>query len=265
MPFEFPNRLIVEGEPDTALVRAIQQALADLGYGPFTDGRFDAPMTAVVKQFQAQHADLDGHPLAPDGKIGRLTWGALFGASPVVPSSAPSTLMLHALAVAGTQVGQMEEPPGSNRGPMVDHYLQAAGIDPVHSTNDGRAWCMAFVYWTFQTGATSLGVANPLPRTAGCLDHWNRAAQIPGARRITAAQALDDPGLIKPGLIFILDFGHGLGHCGFVERLAPGGRLATVEGNSNTDGSRNGVGVFRLLRRGLADPTLKGFVDYTNA
>lgn len=265
MTATFPGRLIVQGERDAQLVTTLQAALDDQGYGPFTPGVFDSHMKSAVMLFQAQHADADGHPLAIDGKIGHLTWGALFGPTPTQPASAPSTLMVHALGVAGTQVGQMEQPPGSNRGPMVDEYLRAAGIDPLHSEVGGRAWCMAFLYWVFKTAATSMSVANPLPRTAGCLDHWSRARTIPGARRILASEASADPRLIKPGLIFILDFGGGLGHAGIVERVAPGGRLSTVEGNSNTDGSRNGVGVFRLDRRSLSDQVLKGFVDYSGA
>jgi len=39
--------------------------------------------------------------------------------------------------------------------------------------------------------------------------------------------------------------------------------MLTIEGNTNTDGSRTGVGVFRLERRKLSDAKLKGFVDYT--
>ena len=97
------------------------------------------------------------------------------------------------------------------------------------------------------------------------LSHWQRSNTISGATRITASQAFADPALVKSGLIFILDFGAGLGHTGLVERVLPGGRLATIEGNTNNDGSRSGVGVFRLERRKLNDPSLKGFVDYSGA
>lgn len=265
MAIPYPKHVVLAGEQDATIVGEVQQALAQQGFGPFTPGVFDPAMTAAVMRFQTQHADLDGHPLDIDGKIGRLTWGALFGAQPAASDLSSSALMLLAIGIAATQVGQMEMPAGSNRGPMVDQYLRAAGIDPEHSSNAGRAWCMAFVYWVFQGGATRLGAANPLPRTAGCLDHWNRAAMVAGARRITAQEAFATPALVRPGAIFIFDFGHGEGHAGIVERIAPGGRLTTLEGNSNDNGSRDGVGVFRLDRRTLADAPLKGFVDYTGA
>lgn len=261
----FPDVVVKQGSGDTALVLQIQQALAARGYGPFTAGVFDAAMASNVMLFQSQHADADAHALVVDGEVGRHTWAAIFGALPVTPGSAPSTLMLQALGIAGSQVGQMEQPLGSNRGPMVDEYLVKTGVPLGGANPDSRAWCMAFVYWSFHTAAQALGIANPLPRTAGVVNHWQLAGAVPGARRIQAIEAFNDPSQIKPGLVFILDFGGGLGHTGLVERVMPGGRLATVEGNTNNDGSRTGVGVFRLERRKLNDPTLRGFVDYTGA
>jgi CHAP domain-containing protein/putative peptidoglycan binding protein len=259
----FPNRVIKAGEADRNVVSAIQQALSDQGYGPFTAGSFDASMTSIVKLFQAQHTDADGMPLEVDGEVGIFTWGALFDTSRVSPSTESSPLMLQALGLAGSQVGQMEVPEGSNRGPMVDKYLASVSIDPAATSADERAWCMAFVYWCFDASAKALDTANPLPKTAGCIDHWTLAGRSANATRIKAADAYADRSLIKPGLIFVLDFGGGHGHTGVVERLLDGGRLQTVEGNTNNDGSRNGVGVFRLNRRKLNDATLKGYIDYS--
>jgi hypothetical protein len=265
MAATFPGRILRRGERDAGVVRTLQAALAQAGYGPFRDGAFDAAMTAAVRRFQAQHVDASGRALVIDGEVGSFTWAALFPQPLPTPASAPSTLMLQTLAIAGSQVGQMEAPPLSNRGPQVDAYLRAVGIDPEHSSSDGRNWCMAFVYWSFQTASRSLGDANPLPKSAGCLDHWNRAARVAGARRIPRAEAYADAALIKPGLVFILDLGAGHGHTGIVERAMEGGRLVTIEGNTNNDGSRTGVGVFRLQRRKLSDKSLKGFVDYSAA
>ena len=265
MSTTFPGRVMRRGERDAGVVRTLQSALARAGYGPFRDGVFDAAMAAAVRRFQAQHVDAGGAPLLIDGEVGCFTWAALFPQPIPMPSSAPSTLMLQTLAIAGSQVGQMEQPPLSNRGPQVDEYLRAVGIDPERSSADCRNWCMAFVCWAFGTAARTLGGASPLPRSAGCLDHWNRAARVPGARRIARAAAYADASLVKPGLVFILDLGQGHGHTGIVERAMEGGRLVTIEGNTNNDGSRTGVGVFRLQRRKLSDRSLKGFVDYSAA
>jgi len=264
-PIPFPNLLLKPGARDATVVTQVQQALSQCGYGPFIPGVFDDAMASSVMLFQSQHTDEDGHALSVDGEVGRHTWAALFGSVPVTPGEAPSTLMLQALGIASSQVDQMEVPKGSNRGPMVDEYLRVTGV-PLDSPNpDSRAWCMAFVYWSFRTAANALGVSNPVPRTAGVLRHWQLAANVAGASLIPARAAFDNPSLIKPGLIFVLDFGGGLGHTGFVERVMLGGRLSTIEGNTNNDGSRSGVGVFRLDRRKLNDPTLLGFIDYTKA
>jgi hypothetical protein len=73
---------------------------------------------------------------------------------------------------------------------------------------------------------------------------------------------LANPALVKPGMVFILDHGSGLGHTGFV-RQSVAGALITVEGNTNNDGTSNGIGVFELKRRKIIDASLKGFLDFT--
>jgi len=262
MTNQFVGKVIKVGETDSALVRQIQQALSERGYGPFHAGVFDAEMASVVRLFQSQNVDAIDRPLTIDGEVGMYTWGNLFPSMMSQPSSEPSPLMLQALAMAITQGGQLESPLGSNRGPMVDQYLISVGIDPTVGKPESRYWCMAFVFWCFEAAAKSIGTSNPLPRTAGCLHHWNLSKTIPKAVRITNKNAYEHPELIKPGLVFILDLGQGLGHTGIVEKLLPGGILATIEGNTNTAGNRNGIGVFQSIRRKLNDRTLKGFVDY---
>ena len=63
-----------------------------------------------------------------------------------------------------------------------------------------------------------------------------------------------------PGTLFIIDLGGGLGHSGMVIESGDG-RLVTVEGNTNDNGSRNGIGVFRRAARKITDIN-KGFIDY---
>jgi hypothetical protein len=96
-------------------------------------------------------------------------------------------------------------------------------------------------------------------KTAGCLDHWNRARSN-GATRITAADAKADPGKINPGMIFIMDHGGGKGHTGVVESVA-GGLLTTVEGNTDASKTNEGGGVYRLIRK--VGEINKGFIDYS--
>jgi hypothetical protein len=115
------------------------------------------------------------------------------------------------------------------------------------------------VYWCFDEVALQMPRNNPMVKTAGCLDHWRRAP-AQGARRITKQQALADPGLLRPGMIFIIDHGGGLGHTGLIERVE-GGLLATIEGNTDASRTREGGGVYRLTRKILEINT--GFIDYS--
>ena len=140
------------------------------------------------------------------------------------PASMPLTLADCALSIARSQIGVAEHPKGSNWGP-VEKYLRSVNI------GFPAAWCMAFVYWCVDKASKELRVDNPLYRTGGVLAQWN-------ASRILRA---DRP---KKGDIFIMEFGRGLGHAGFVDSVQ-GDRIQTIEGNSNDEGSREGYEVCR--------------------
>ncbi len=255
----FPGRTIERGDTDKALVRAMQRQLNALGCGPIEeDGKFGSRTATAVKLFQSRFTDADGLPLKVDGKVGSLTWRALFGRPAVPPAeSANDPLLRAALRVAAGEIGVMENPPGSNRGTKVDEYLRAVGIDP---TKGSFAWCAAFVYWSFARACAGLERENPVVRTAGVLDHWAKAARK-GINRIPQSAALDNPALVRPGHIFVLGVGGGAGHTGLVERVADG-KLVTIEGNTNDGGSREGIGVFRRSGRKIADIN-RGFLDYS--
>jgi hypothetical protein len=98
-------------------------------------------------------------------------------------------------------------------------------------------------------------------KTAGCIDHWTRASRH-GAQRLAARAAEDDPGLVRPGMVFIMDHGGGAGHTGLVETVT-GGMVTTVEGNTDASGTREGGGVYRLRRK--LNSINKGFIDYAGA
>jgi hypothetical protein len=255
----FPGRAVKAGETNATLVREIQRRLNEAGCGPIpVSGSFDAPTTAAVRLFQARFTDANGTPLKVDGVVGPVSWAALFPDAPPPPSRPVPPLLAAALDAARGQVGVLEVPPGSNRGPRVDEYLRAAGLDPAGGS---YAWCAAFVYWCFGKGAAATGRANPLPKTAGALALWRRAGAA-GARQISASEAKATPSLVRPGQIFVLATGGGFGHVGLVESVAAG-VLTTIEGNTNDGGSREGVGVFRRAGpngRKVASIN-KGFLD----
>lgn len=249
---KYPNRVIKEGESDKDIVTAVQKRLTQLGFGSFEGtGNFGPKTKAVIKQFQATHRDSLGNPLEIDGKIGAITWAALFNSSSVSTiTKAPNGYLAESLKVALSQVGVMEKPPGSNKGPEINGYLKSVDCPP------GSFWCAAFVYWCFKEAAANLNKANPLFKTGGCLMHWNKTT----GKKIKSSETQNDPSLVKPGQIFIIDHGGGMGHTGIIEKV-DGGFIHTIEGNSNPQGSSNGIGVFQLQRKIVK--INKGFIEYS--
>ena len=167
------------------------------------------------------------------------------------------TLAVAALHAAQGQLGQCENPRGSNSGPMVNEYLHAVGLPP------GYAWCQAFVYWCYGTAAGKLKLSNPAVKTGSVHDCWSHSASAVGIAKLLKADVVQRPELVKPGDQFILLFGGNAGHTGIVERVEST-TFHTIEGNSNNNGSREGYEVVRH-QRSFSDKDLAGFIRYTAA
>lgn len=145
-----------------------------------------------------------------------------------IPDRVPQemTLALRALNVAIYQIGNAEIPHGSNWGPHVEKYLKSVGI------TIPSPWCMAFVYWCVNEACKEMGKENPLEKTGLVMGQWVNSKDL---------RIVDAP---RKGDIFIMDFGKGKGHTGFVTGVV-GDKINTVEGNSNDEGSREGYEVCR--------------------
>lgn len=141
--------------------------------------------------------------------------------------------------VAQSQVGLTEIPKGSNWGKHVQKYLDSVGI------HFPAAWCMAFNYWCINEASKIHKQKNPLFKSGGVLNTWNMTDK---SRRVKTP---------KPGDVFIIDFGKGLGHAGIVTSVK-GNFIYTIEGNTNDDGSREGYEV-AVRRRPIAN--IKGFIN----
>ncbi len=255
----FPGTTVTVGSANQTAVMAIQTRLIEVGCGPLgVDGNFGADTFAAVEHFQARSVDASGAPLEIDGKVGPATWSALFGDEGIpTTTQAPSPLLGQVLTVATGEIGTMEAPLGSNRGPKVDLYIRTTGLDPAGHF----AWCACFVYWCFNTASTSMAVVNPCFKTAGVLEAWNGAATVASARRILPAEAQAQPSLIVPGTQFLLRTSSTAGHTGLIQEVH-GNQLTTIEGNTNDNGSRDGIGVFRRTTRNIRQINL-GFVLYS--
>jgi len=260
---DYPGRVIKLGEQDARVVRALKtqlnKVLALAGDQKIVldadNPNFGPQMKSAVQLFQARSVDPQGRPLKPDGEIGAISWGVLFGADSVPQVIATGDDFLTAVlkvALAEEAKNIREIPPNSNRGPAVEAYLASVGL------RGGNPWCCAFTYWCFEKAALAAGRANPMFRTGGCLAHWN-GAPSKGASRVTKSQAVNDPSLLHPGMAFIMDFGGGKGHTGFIVEVQ-GGQVATVEGNTDASKTREGGGVYRLTRK-IVDIN-KGYIDY---
>jgi hypothetical protein len=249
---KYPGRVIQRGEPNKTIVKAIQKQLNAKGCGPIAlDGDFGKITADAVKLFQTLATDQQGNALVIDGKLGSISWAALFGITQVPSNSGTpkKTLVATALDIAISQIG-VREVGGANSGPKVKEYLASVNLA------QGAPWCMAFVYWCYSQAATQLNARNPLVQTGHVLTGWRNAT----CTKISSADAINNPALVKPGQIFIIDHGGGRGHTGIVKSVE-GGFLTTIEGNSNDAGSREGIGVFKLNRRKIVHIN-KGFLQY---
>ena len=124
---------------------------------------------------------------------------------------------------AGSQLGVMEHPRGSNDGPEVRTYLGATGL------GSGNPWCAAFVSWCFGQVEAAQNTTIAFPKTASC------DVILEFARRhdILFTEALDGD------VFLVLADRSDATHTGFVGSIQ-NGKFTTVEGNSNSTGAREG-------------------------
>lgn len=195
--------------------------------GPCTAG-------AIAEFQQAMFGWKDGI-VDPNGqtlsKLNELTGGARPPSGP--PSGSNSKWAEETVKIALNEDGVREQPIGSNSGPRVDEYLASVGL------NQPDLWCMAFVYWCFQQGAGIAGVTNSLKKTASCSQLYSWAS---GNGKLVTTPQRGDIFLVRGGAN-----GRTHQHTGIVTSVT-GGSIATIEGNTNNDGSSNGIGVFRRTR-----------------
>ena len=133
------------------------------------------------------------------------------GSVPGVTSPFGSTAGSRTLAVAQTQIGQAEQPPGSNDGPAMATYRTA-----VEGSYAGAPWCAYFVSWCAAQAGTPIGDRGQgLGSVAAITDWAGRTGRL-----------VSQP---QPGDLILF----GTSHVGIVQSVNPDGSLTTVEGNAS--------------------------------
>jgi hypothetical protein len=214
-------------------VSAIRQALADpaalLGSSGVTGGTEAPASTAaaaggessfasVLEQARAPYegASADATGTGVDSAYAPQSLDGVVGSSALAPTTAgdQGSLGSRIVAIAESQIGQTEQPPGSNESPAIAQYRGAtAGAVP------GAPWCAYFASWAAREAGEPIGEGG---QGAGAVSEVWSWAQSSG-RAIA-----NGPGVVpKPGDLIVF----GDEHVGIVRDVLPNGQIQTIEGN----------------------------------
>jgi hypothetical protein len=153
---------------------------------------------------------------------------------------AMKNLSKEVIRIAKAEVG-VREVADTNCGERVDQYKAATWLDP----KKGWPWCAAFVCWVVREAMDAAGVKETKtfkrPQTAGAWDFENWST----AQDSTTWTSRPHAGDISPGDIVMFTFSH-IGIA--VSSPDKDGNVATVEGNTDKAGSREGGGVYLKSR-----------------
>jgi hypothetical protein len=182
-------------------------------------GVYGETTAEYVGKFQASQG------IQTTAEVGEQTWNALFSPDTIVAVVGPTAMSWgrNEGGYGGNPV-VYEDPLSSNWGPRVSQYIKAAGF------SGPCAWCMCFVMWCLIQASKGMGVKMPMPLSGSCSGVYNWAK--------ANNKLVKTP---EPGDIFLVRGGDtGYYHCGFVTSVN-GDRFSSVEGNSNNNGSSDGI------------------------
>lgn len=150
------------------------------------------------------------------------------------------SLVSEVIRIAKGEVG-VREVGNTNCGERVNQYKAATWLNP----KKGWPWCAAFVCWVIREALVSSGTKQTKtfkrPRTAGAWDFENWSLAQDNSTQTKKSPRCD----IKPGDIVVFTFSH-IGIA--VSSPDKNGNVATVEGNTDSAGSREGGGVYLKTR-----------------
>lgn len=146
--------------------------------------------------------------------------GAAGLASPTVPVAGAGGAGSAIVAAAAAEVGQAEQPPGSNDSPRIAQYRSATAGAP-----GPGPWCAYFASWACRQAGVPVGDHGEGFGSVDALYAW--------AQRSGRAQPSGSGYTPKPGDLIVFNE-----HIGVVESVLPGGQIQTIEGNSSDRVSR---------------------------
>lgn len=151
---------------------------------------------------------------------------ALQGATattPAAPVAAGGTSAGQAvLAAVRPEVGQTEQPPGSNDSPRIAQYRQATAGAP-----GPGPWCAYFVSWAARQAGVPIGDSGQGYGRVDDVMAWGERA----------GKALPPGATPQPGDLIVWDE-----HMGIVESVGADGSIKTIEGNSSDSVARRQYG-----------------------
>lgn len=158
-------------------------------------------------------------------------------------------LRLKFIEIARKEIGTVETPPNSNKGPRVQQYQSACDLSRELKT--GWKWCAAFVCWTIKEWLKDPAVREALElRSIADAEAWRpKTAAAYGFHEWAERRGLltmdDSPEhVLHTGDIVTFD----MSHIGIVTN-DEGPLIYTIEGNTDKGGSNDGGGVFDKVRQ----------------
>jgi hypothetical protein len=210
------------GTAASSFASALEQANASYA-SPSEEGSATTP-GALADSGVSTSALLDGSSATGLSTTQSVSpaYSSLSSASGVVGSSGLSPIYAddqdspgaRIVAIAESQLGQTEQPPGSNESPAIAEYRTAtAGAVP------GAPWCAYFASWVARQAGDPIGEGG---QGAGAVaDVWSWAE--------SSGRAIPNgPGVVpQPGDLIVF----GDEHVGIVKDVLPNGQIQTIEGN----------------------------------
>jgi hypothetical protein len=191
---------------------------------------------ARISQLQSLFAPPPAAPAVPATTTSFSTALQSAGATATLATPAPASSAGQAvLNAVRNEVGQAEQPPGSNDSPRIAQYRQAtagSGVGP---------WCAYFTSWAARSAGVPLGENG---QGFGRVDDVYAWAQRAG-KAVPNAPGVQP----QPGDLIVWDE-----HIGVVESVGTDGTINTIEGNSSDQvarrtyapGARPAIGYVRL-------------------